>query len=201
MATLLARQLTEAHRLAQVRLGAQTAALVAATFPLLNPDDLTGSFPTWLQVVSPIVQAQRAKSSGLAAGYLSTFRTLELGEDFDPILAGDVADEALATSMLVTGPIAIRSRLGAGFDLARTLDMSMAGAAAAGMRHALNGGRETIVETVRADHRARGYERVTSGAACDFCEELAGRGAVYSEDSADFESHDHCSCSAEPVYA
>jgi hypothetical protein len=37
--------------------------------------------------------------------------------------------------------------------------------------------------------------------ACDFCEMLADRGAVYGEASADFEAHDHCSCSAEPVFA
>jgi hypothetical protein len=29
---------------------------------------------------------------------------------------------------------------------------------------------------------------------------LADRGAVYSEATADFAAHDHCGCSAEPVY-
>jgi hypothetical protein len=29
---------------------------------------------------------------------------------------------------------------------------------------------------------------------------LAGRGSVYSADTAEFEAHDHCGCSAEPVY-
>jgi hypothetical protein len=42
---------------------------------------------------------------------------------------------------------------------------------------------------------------VTSGNACDFCSMLADRGAVYGEASAEFEAHDHCSCSAQPVYA
>jgi hypothetical protein len=29
---------------------------------------------------------------------------------------------------------------------------------------------------------------------------LIGRGAVYSEATADFQSHDHCNCQAEPAW-
>jgi hypothetical protein len=43
-------------------------------------------------------------------------------------------------------------------------------------------------------------QRVLGGAGCDFCQMLAGRGEVYSAETADFEAHDHCGCTAEPIY-
>ena len=49
------------------------------------------------------------------------------------------------------------------------------------------------------DPKARGWQRVGVGE-CDFCSMLIGRGAVYSEATADFLSHDHCHCYAEPAF-
>lgn len=59
--------------------------------------------------------------------------------------------------------------------------------------------RDTIAESSIADPRARGWQRTGSGE-CDWCAMLIGRGAVYSESSADFASHDHCRCSAVPAW-
>lgn len=173
-----------------------------ATWALLDPENLDGTFDDWLLTVVPLVQAQRSSSSMLAAAYLTAFRTLEVGVDgaFVPTLAGPADIAALTTSMLVTGPISIRSNLARGMTLSTAVDIAEGRAAAAGMRHALNGGRETITKTTREDRRAVGWQRVTSGKTCDFCSMLAGRGAVYGEASANFEAHDGCSCSAEPVY-
>lgn len=44
------------------------------------------------------------------------------------------------------------------------------------------------------------YRRITSGTACAFCRMLAGRGAVYSENTGRFQAHDHCACTAEPDF-
>lgn len=62
-----------------------------------------------------------------------------------------------------------------------------------------NADRESVTRSSVADPKARGWQRVGAGE-CDFCDMLIGRGAVYSEATADFESHDHCKCSAEPVF-
>ena len=59
--------------------------------------------------------------------------------------------------------------------------------------------RFTIAESAVADPQARGWQRVGSGE-CHFCDMLIGRGAVYSEATADFASHDHCQCSAVPAF-
>jgi hypothetical protein len=59
--------------------------------------------------------------------------------------------------------------------------------------------RYTVAGASVEDPGARGWQRVGAGG-CDFCRMLIGRGAVYTEASADFASHDHCGCSASPVF-
>lgn len=66
-------------------------------------------------------------------------------------------------------------------------------------RRITNASRETITGSSVADPAADGWQRVGSGE-CAFCDMLIGRGAVYSEASADFASHDHCACSATPAF-
>lgn len=193
-------RITERHRLSQLAAGALVVHQMRAAFKLLDVDDLDGTFEDWLAVVGPIVQSGRTLSSQLASGYLSAVRVLKAGSAFAPVLAGPIDPAVLSTSMLVTGPVSLRSNFGR-VPIERALQIAEGRSADAGMRHALNGGRETITQTVKADPKARGYQRVTSGNACEFCSMLAGRGGVYGAASADFEAHDRCGCSAEPIYA
>lgn len=60
-------------------------------------------------------------------------------------------------------------------------------------------GRDTVRVSLAADPAGRGWERRTRTGSCKFCQMLAGRGAVYSADTADFASHDDCNCLAVPV--
>lgn len=60
-------------------------------------------------------------------------------------------------------------------------------------------GRDTVRASLAADPHGRGWERHTRPGSCKFCQMLAGRGAVYSADTADFASHDDCNCLAVPV--
>lgn len=203
-ATPAAAQLTEAHRLAQLRLAASTIALLANIWPLLDTKNLDGTFDRWLSTVRPIVNAQRLISSRVAIGYVTAFRSLELGvtndRAFRPQLAGPVVDEALATSMLLTGPARLRAALARGVSYTSAVSRAQASSSAAAMRHVLNGGRDTIDHTIEADDKALGWARVASGKACHFCAMLAGRGPIYKNQTAGFDAHDHCTCSAEPVY-
>lgn len=61
--------------------------------------------------------------------------------------------------------------------------------------------RYTIARNSTEDRAARGWKRVGDGKSCPFCSLLLSRGAVYTEVTADFESHDHCGCSAAPAWA
>lgn len=67
-------------------------------------------------------------------------------------------------------------------------------------RRIANASRLTVMSSSVADPAARGWRRVGDGHSCEFCSLLLGRGAVYSEASADFPAHDHCGCGAEPEW-
>ena len=62
-----------------------------------------------------------------------------------------------------------------------------------------NGARDVVTRSSLADPSAKGWMRTGAGN-CDFCAMLIGRGAVYSEASVDFASHDHCNCGAAPAF-
>lgn len=201
--TAEAGRLTEAHRLAQARLGAQTAAQILSTWRLVDPAALDATVEAWLRVAVPIIGAQRTTSARLAANYLTAFRALELGRSARPIvarLAEDLDARQAATSLTVTGPARVKAATGRGVALATASTLGQTGSARSSMRLALDGGRSTISATVAADPQALGWARATSGSPCAFCAMLASRGPAYSEETVAFEAHDGCSCGAEPVY-
>lgn len=67
-------------------------------------------------------------------------------------------------------------------------------------RRIANFARQTVMGSSIEDPQARGWKRTGTGR-CDFCRMLIGRGAVYRSDAtANFDSHDHCGCSAVPVW-
>ena len=199
--TQTGKRLTEAHRLAQARLGARTVNQMLAAWPVLDLSDMDGTFPRWLRVVQPLLAAQYRSSARLAGNYLMAFRGAEVGSSaWAPTLVEEIAVEQVATSMLVTGPAAIRSALAAGTKWETAIEVARVGSARSAMRLALAGGRETITTSVARDRRALGWARTTSGSPCSFCAMAASRGPVYDEGTVRFEAHDGCSCSAEPVY-
>lgn len=199
--TAVAARLTEAHRLAQARLGAATVQQLLDVWTILDVGAIDATAPRWLRVASTVVEARFRHSTKITADYLRAYRALELGtlSGFEPVLA--VFDQTrVSTSLSVTGPISLKSAMARGVDIVHAADTAKARSAAAGMRQALTGGRDSLTATVAADPRALGYARVTSGKACEFCSSLAARGAVYSDDTVHFDAHDGCSCSGEPVY-
>jgi hypothetical protein len=66
-------------------------------------------------------------------------------------------------------------------------------------RRVANFARQTVMGASLEDPQAQGWQRESNGG-CEFCDMLAARGAVYSEASADFASHDHCNCYAVPEF-
>ena len=202
MPSLAASRLTEAHRLGQSRIAARSVQDMLAAWSLIDPNRLDVTTPNWLRVALPLLQNRRRASAALAADYLRAHRLLELGTvvDFSPLLATQLDVTAATTSLTVTGPVSLKRAMTAGVDLAKAIDTAQANTSRSGMRHVLDGGRETIAKTVEADRYAIGYQRVGSGKTCKFCSMLIGRGAVYSGATAHFDAHDGCSCSAEPVY-
>lgn len=221
--------LTAAHRAAQAREAAKVAAIVAAYFrykvDLSDPD----AVQRWLALVIPRILAGRERSSALAVQFGNTLRRLELPgvkDDFRFAKAAQMSTEQLTTSLMVTGPTALRKKIAEierldqspsvkramTTDAMRTAEKGVAGST---VRHIQNAGRQVIRDGAITDPQALGYIRVTTGLnPCWFCAMLASRGLVYTEDSFDqsdprFESnerggtakvHDSCGCGFKPAY-
>lgn len=61
--------------------------------------------------------------------------------------------------------------------------------------------RYTVAGSAIADPAARGWQRIGTGSStCKFCEMVNGRGAVYSEATANFAAHDNDDCQAVPAW-
>lgn len=199
-------QLTQAHRLAQTGIAAQTTAAVLDTWDLLDVEDLDRTAPRWLRVVRPVLVDQHRKSARASAVYFKAFRAVELDTaERVPVtitLAAPVLEQ-LITSMRVQGPVRAKALVAAGVPQLRAMEKASVEMARTAARLALGGGRDTIDGAIRTDPKAIGWARVTSGNPCAFCAMLASRGPVYrSEDTAaGFEYHDGCFCTAEPTYS
>lgn len=205
-ASAAAKRLTEAHRLAQARLGAKAVHDLLSVFPLLDVTAIDATTTRWLRVAIPLVQARRRSSATLAASYINAFRAVEAGDL--PLLGSMLADtvtlEQLVTSLTVTGPVALKRSIGSEVPIEQALRSASVTSSRAGMRHALNGGRETSIRMIDSDRIALGWARATSGAPCAFCAMLASRGPVYktalTAGGDGHRYHDACHCTVEPVY-
>ena len=104
----------------------------------------------------------------------------------EPIVASDRGTQALIGWALSTA----------------TSDASLASLVAGGtQRRIADHVRRTVADNAVADKAASGWQRVGVGECkTGFCDMLIGRGAVYSEATADFAAHDHCQCTAVPAW-
>lgn len=194
--------LTEAHRLAQVALSQRSVADFLRVWALLDAKAINASFPAYYRAAKLVIDANRRRSTDLAAAYLDAFRRAEgVTTPLTAARAAEIAEEQARTSLLVTGPVQVFQGLKQGRPLQDAMQRAMTASAGAVTRHVLSAGRETIEATVQRDESALGVARVTDGSPCYFCAMLASRGAVYkSEMTAGFDAHDHCGCGTEPVY-
>lgn len=191
--------LTEAHRLTQLRLRAITIRELLRLWPALDPERLDATFAPWSTAVNALVQKRYDNSAGLAGRYFSAIRAEAIGQSAPAMLAAGLPARQRAITLLVSGPVSIKKFTARGLDPAAAARQAFTTHSGAVSRLVLAGGRDTLLASVRGDRRAEGWQRITSGNACEFCEMLAGN--VYKEDTVDFEAHNHCACTAEPIFA
>lgn len=199
------RRLTEAYRLAQIRLGLE-AALEARALPArLDPSDVAGTRTLWLVALLLLLRSYHERSITGAVSYLTEFRAVEGASRFAPLLVPRFQDARVAGRLnAVADRVDERMRAASRkaidtdrlvADLAEFADRQVEGIV---QQETLNGGRDLVDESVRAE-RVR-YRRVTDGTPCAWCAMLAARGPVYSKETAFFRSHERCGCEPEPVY-
>lgn len=192
--------LTEQHRQAQLQVRNTALRDFLLLWPLWNGDRET--FASLVQATLPLIRVYKQASAAVAASYYQTLRSTEGVVGRPSVrLAATVDPEQIISSLYVTGQVKTRDALNSGAAPEQARKAALTRVSGAVSRHVLTGGRETVLNSVAADKRAIGWARVTDGDPCYFCLTLASRGAVYkTEQSASFEAHDHCGCSAMPVF-
>lgn len=202
MATTRAgRRLTEAHRVAQSRIGAALTVQLRQAWSLLDPFALDATSQAWSMVAQSLVYTANQQSAALAAEYLDQFADAE-GHEPPDIERVPLDPTAVASSLNLTGPVKVKEAIRAGRTISDAMDLGDLGSSRSGKRHALSGGFDLITGAVDNNRSVKGYARVTSGKTCAFCAMLASRGPVYtSRDRAlGRRRHDGCDCTVEPVY-
>jgi hypothetical protein len=187
------------YRRASLSIRAATIRDLMLVWPMLNRSEMDASFPGWASIVATLVRRDHDRVATLAGAYLAASRAQSGVSGAPLILAAALAttqvDNSLATTARAGYFTALRY-----YAPDKASDTSLVRTAGAVGRLVLDGGRKTITDSLQADPRGQGWRRVIAPSACDFCVMLAGRGAVYSAETARFSSHDHCACSAMPVY-
>lgn len=194
------RRLTEAHKFAQMGVGARAEMDARMLWGRLDIDDLDGSTPYWLAETVVAVNRRTVESQKTAATYLREFRTAELGSPGVATLAFPVGT---AAALKFAGPVRIKRLILAGMKSADAYGAALTKFAGMARRQAMMGGRLTVAATAGRDRKAVGWRRVTDGNPCAFCAMLASRGPVYRDAAAadGLMYHAHCGCSAEPAYS
>lgn len=202
--TVHGETLTRRHYDQQLAVRAEVLRQLVRLFPafdLTSFEAVDRSWPAFEAALRALVDRQFDVSSGLAVNYYELFRAAEgVGGSSTPLLAEPLSSPLIATSLRVTGPYTAKHLIAA--RDAQVAEKTLVRLSGSVSRLVSTGGRDTLERSVRADSRALGWARVTSGKACAFCRLLRSRGAVYkSEPSSRFQAHDHCSCSSEPIWS
>lgn len=191
---------TRAYRDKNLALRATTIQELQRLWPTLRYDELADTFPLWLSGAASNIDQGRIEAADLAAEYLREHRA-QAGIRSEPVvdLITDIEPQRVQVSMLVTTLVAVKKSTEAGKTPVQAMLDAFVQSSGAATRLILDAGRDTVRMSSIADPRVAGWKRVGVGR-CDFCRMLLGRGAVYTEATAYFQSHDHCTCSAEPEY-
>lgn len=229
--TAAGRKLTQQFRVGQLGVRSRMLERLLRLWPLLDVRRLDATAPEWLRLSTLTIAEHRLESARLAARYYEQLRAVELPDagsyrarvlDSVPETA---ADEAIRSSLIVTGPVAIKKATqritnlaevdsaAAERALAKVSESALTQVEGAAVRHVLNGGRDLLREEGARDVRALAFARVSDGDPCYFCALMISRGFVYrSRDAAGrkanerfdgpglYKFHDKCACTVAPVF-
>lgn len=198
----MSRTLTRSHRRNQVALRAYTITQLSQVWQATyDVSDVRRSWAAFHREALPIIRESHGQSAALALDYFNAFREASGAPGTSAaVRAGGLDADRVRRALEFSAKVSVLRGISAGQSPAQAMQTGLTRTVGTATRLASEGGRETIIRSVRDDPAARGWQRVTGGSPCEFCAMLSARGGVYSRDGADFEAHDHCGCEAEPVY-
>lgn len=195
-------EVTTAYRQVLLALRAATMRDLLTLWPIVRWSSIPTTFEQFAVAAHAIVDRDHQGALQLASAYLAAHRAAS-GIAGEPriVPAMPLPREQVTTALQVTGRAQLLASSAAGMGEEAALQNAFVRVSGAASRLALAGARDTVRFSTLADEATVGWSRATGGDACAFCRMLAGRGAVYRAETADFAAHDHCSCSAQPEYA
>jgi hypothetical protein len=200
------RAITAAHYEAQLGIRARVLRQLWLVWALFSPDDIESSWERIEPAVLALTLGGAQQSAALSATYYRMLRQIRGVRGEAPVRLAQLRPEDVLFFLMLAGPRTAQALRATGrLDVFEQTFATLAGQVA---RSVLDGGRQTITDSVAADRQAVGYTRLTGAKPCAFCAMLASRGPVYkTAASAEQRSRDndayhlHCACTAEPVYS
>ncbi|HET6916601.1 MAG TPA: hypothetical protein VFH56_10980 [Acidimicrobiales bacterium] len=201
-------EIAASARTAQLAIRARLLRDVTALWPTLDAKRLAETWPGWLRAMSLLIRNYHSQSSVAAS---AAYRAARQAATQSPApsslvkLAPQPSEEWLRKALGYSGPGMLK------WDKARP-NTALSTTLGTASRVALDGGRTTTLDTIKADPAAKGWYRVTDGQPCAFCAMLASRGVVYKGHSFDksdprfhgpgeFKVHNDCGCSLAPAFS
>jgi hypothetical protein len=175
---------------------------------IIIPSRLEATVPDWIAAVRALVDQYSAASSTLAADYYEAERVAArvTGRFTVPLLNAPPEEQVENSLRWATKDLWPRDPEDPATTDAQLQPMSVRlvqaekKAEAVAQKLVADQGRGTVQEAVRRDRQAVGWARTAALGACAFCKMLVTRRAVYTQESARFQSHDGCHCGAIPVF-
>lgn len=197
--------LADEFRASQALSAAILTGAVIAAWRQIKASAVRQSWPPLRDLISVLVHDRYASLWREGLSYYRAARGLSAVPgaapampDVPPMLVQGLVRQTLDA----TGPGAMLHAIKGGQPPVQAMDNAAVKLAGAASRLAQQGARQAVLRSVKADHEALGWARITSGSPCAFCAMLASRGPVYkTEQSAAFEAHNHCMCVAMPVFS
>ena len=205
----------ELYRWQQTQLTATlTRDLVHLLRALFNPADPGPAWQAVRTAVAALIADRRRQSADLAAAFYRAERLAAgLRDPFTPAAPAPLPAEQVLKAVDATGIATFGRSLRAGASPRQAVDRAAVTLSGSASRLALDGGRTVVDRSVRRDDEAIGWIRVTDADPCPWCLMMAGRGAAFHsaasagrEKNAQFVGdgeakwHDHCGCTALPVW-
>ncbi|GAA2802994.1 hypothetical protein VO63_05135 [Streptomyces showdoensis] len=196
------------QRMAQRSLTRSLTRDVRSLRRIIIPSRLEVTVPDWIAAVQVLVDQYGSASSALSADYYDAARTAaRVAGRFDVPLADPPPDEQVENSLRWAtkdlwprDPDDPQTTEAQSEPMDVRLEQAEKKAEAVAQKLVVDQGRGTVQEAVRRDRQATAWARSAALGACSFCKLLATRGAVYKQDTADFQAHDGCHCGVVPVF-
>jgi Papain fold toxin 1, glutamine deamidase len=158
---------------------------------MMTSDDIDGAFAKWYPVIKQQAGTDQEFMAKLAREYLVAVEVRDAGT------APRLDEDRFAVSMHSMGVASFKAAIARGESPERAMAIARSLSWGSYSRFLMDAQRQVIMDGAVHDPGVRGWRRVGFGG-CDFCDMLIDRGAVYTQATAFFASHDRCRCSAEP---